>query len=180
MIRRPPRSTLFPYTTLFRSQVKARQQEHATFLVMKIGGMNLDLQDRTFGIDQELALAAFDLLAAVVAARPTRLGRLHGLAVDHRRGRLRVSSDRRAVLAAQHRVDPLPLASPAPRPEMVVHDPPRRQVVRHHPPGNAAAQDIKTAIQDPAQFVAWLPSSFSLRVNWRETSSHSSSVRSDG
>src|SRR3712207_7549117 len=72
MIRRPPRSTLFPYTTLFRSQVKARQQEHATFLVMKIGGMNLDLQDRTFGIDQELALAAFDLLAAVVAARPDR------------------------------------------------------------------------------------------------------------
>src|SRR3712207_8158134 len=33
MIRRPPRSTLFPYTTLFRSQVppaqqRAEQQEH--------------------------------------------------------------------------------------------------------------------------------------------------------
>src|SRR2546426_4563837 len=27
MIRRPPRSTLFPYTTLFRSH-KARQQDH--------------------------------------------------------------------------------------------------------------------------------------------------------
>src|SRR3712207_7934815 len=27
MIRRPPRSTLFPYTTLFRSQRPARQQE---------------------------------------------------------------------------------------------------------------------------------------------------------
>src|SRR5260370_24178369 len=25
MIRRPPRSTLFPYTTLFRSQLRARQ-----------------------------------------------------------------------------------------------------------------------------------------------------------
>src|SRR2546430_13591810 len=28
MIRRPPRSTLFPYTTLFRSQIEQRQLEH--------------------------------------------------------------------------------------------------------------------------------------------------------
>src|SRR5258708_11521559 len=29
MIRRPPRSTLFPYTTLFRSLFRARLQAHA-------------------------------------------------------------------------------------------------------------------------------------------------------
>src|SRR3712207_8707983 len=28
MIRRPPRSTLFPYTTLFRSTVRAQKQAH--------------------------------------------------------------------------------------------------------------------------------------------------------
>src|SRR2546426_8684536 len=28
MIRRPPRSTLFPYTTLFRSRVRGRQPHH--------------------------------------------------------------------------------------------------------------------------------------------------------
>src|SRR2546427_3604868 len=28
MIRRPPRSTLFPYTTLFRSRVRARPFQH--------------------------------------------------------------------------------------------------------------------------------------------------------
>src|SRR5690349_22488408 len=28
MIRRPPRSTLFPYTTLFRSRVGSRQRHH--------------------------------------------------------------------------------------------------------------------------------------------------------
>src|SRR2546428_7534958 len=28
MIRRPPRSTLFPYTTLFRSQLRGRQQPY--------------------------------------------------------------------------------------------------------------------------------------------------------
>jgi len=30
MIRRPPRSTLFPYTTLFRSQAEAGSQYYAT------------------------------------------------------------------------------------------------------------------------------------------------------
>src|SRR5436853_6473977 len=29
MIRRPPRSTLFPYTTLFRSEVAARRRDRA-------------------------------------------------------------------------------------------------------------------------------------------------------
>src|SRR2546430_7431456 len=29
MIRRPPRSTLFPYTTLFRSQHKQQRERHA-------------------------------------------------------------------------------------------------------------------------------------------------------
>src|SRR3712207_9190157 len=33
MIRRPPRSTLFPYTTLFRSQLSAQQQRRL------VGGM---------------------------------------------------------------------------------------------------------------------------------------------
>src|SRR2546425_982017 len=33
MIRRPPRSTLFPYTTLFRSQVLAHRAEHVRLLV---------------------------------------------------------------------------------------------------------------------------------------------------
>src|SRR2546430_11099631 len=28
MIRRPPRSTLFPYTTLFRSKIQPRRQSH--------------------------------------------------------------------------------------------------------------------------------------------------------
>src|SRR5690348_18126651 len=34
MIRRPPRSTLFPYTTLFRSEIRALDNEKAT---LKIG-----------------------------------------------------------------------------------------------------------------------------------------------
>src|SRR3712207_6906494 len=35
MIRRPPRSTLFPYTTLFRSHSKADVEETASYASMK-------------------------------------------------------------------------------------------------------------------------------------------------
>src|SRR3712207_5445695 len=35
MIRRPPRSTLFPYTTLFRSHAPRAQREHAEALVLE-------------------------------------------------------------------------------------------------------------------------------------------------
>src|SRR3989449_5234018 len=38
MIRRPPRSTLFPYTTLFRSGLEARSQEIAAVETQDAGG----------------------------------------------------------------------------------------------------------------------------------------------
>src|SRR2546422_10514094 len=38
MIRRPPRSTLFPYTTLFRSGLEARSQEIAAVETQDSGG----------------------------------------------------------------------------------------------------------------------------------------------
>src|SRR5438045_5134677 len=42
MLRRPPRSTLFPYTTLFRSDVKARQIDLA-----EVDVRGVDCRDRT-------------------------------------------------------------------------------------------------------------------------------------
>src|SRR2546427_5888644 len=39
MIRRPPRSTLFPYTTLFRSSVEARQ---GPIVAWEMGGYPID------------------------------------------------------------------------------------------------------------------------------------------
>src|SRR3990172_10801522 len=37
MIRRPPRSTLFPYTTLFRSPLRSRKPHPAGFLRLRSG-----------------------------------------------------------------------------------------------------------------------------------------------
>src|SRR5438093_9254904 len=39
MIRRPPRSTLFPYTTLFRSLVAAGRKRGVPFSAQAVGGM---------------------------------------------------------------------------------------------------------------------------------------------
>src|SRR3712207_7898657 len=40
MIRRPPRSTLFPYTTLFRSPVDGREPPHVHARVAHPGGVD--------------------------------------------------------------------------------------------------------------------------------------------
>src|SRR5258706_15114634 len=66
MIRRPPRSTLFPYTTLFRSQLIVRKDMHLAwpraetpthFIAM---GMDKDLNRAT----QIAVQKAIDLIAA--------------------------------------------------------------------------------------------------------------------
>src|SRR3712207_8857010 len=47
MIRRPPRSTLFPYTTLFRSSPPPAADSRSTDLELSLGG-----QSRRYGIGQ--------------------------------------------------------------------------------------------------------------------------------
>src|SRR3989454_11485552 len=48
MIRRPPRSTLFPYTTLFRSETHNPLELHSTVAVWD--GLMLTLYDSTQGV----------------------------------------------------------------------------------------------------------------------------------
>src|SRR5256885_11960439 len=57
MIRRPPRSTLFPYTTLFRSALKVsitNDKVSAAFNAVK----NVDLHVATLGFDLNTKVAA--------------------------------------------------------------------------------------------------------------------------
>src|SRR2546426_6111464 len=42
MIRRPPRSTLFPYTTLFRSLQRLQPDAHACHRAVVIGALHVD------------------------------------------------------------------------------------------------------------------------------------------
>src|SRR3712207_8097061 len=61
MIRRPPRATLFPYTTLFRSLARARRPHRAERLLLledAAGGL-----DPLYPLDQLVDLAQVERLA---------------------------------------------------------------------------------------------------------------------
>src|SRR2546425_12686808 len=68
MIRRPPRSTLFPYTTLFRSLPIAGAQDYAARKAADVRGIHL-LGDTAVTIELTEPLAVFPkFLAMAVAA----------------------------------------------------------------------------------------------------------------
>src|SRR3712207_7130281 len=81
MIRRPPRSTLFPYTTLFRSRLHAAERvgllAHA--LAHRQDGLGLDVavvrHDRRE--DVERARAALEVLAGLPVRRDRKSTRLN-------------------------------------------------------------------------------------------------------
>src|SRR2546430_3023311 len=61
MIRRPPRSTLFPYTTLFRSQARDHRQQ----VVGVVGLEKLDRQECGRGAEADAVREAVELAAEV-------------------------------------------------------------------------------------------------------------------
>src|SRR3712207_8711851 len=67
MIRRPPRSTLFPYTTLFRSAVVAHQPDHLAGLHREV-----DALERLDGA--EMLGDASELQQRQMMPPPTRAG----------------------------------------------------------------------------------------------------------
>src|SRR2546430_12508955 len=71
MIRRPPRSTLFPYTTLFRSQTRRVGAEINFFRA------EIDLQTETFAIDFALINLEGILKKLMRDRKSTRLNSSH-------------------------------------------------------------------------------------------------------
>src|SRR5438034_10925575 len=76
MIRRPPRSTLFPYTTLFRSTVKRGYEDPATFMIRNGGEpallLGVVMRDGWNGLD--LGKALDQEVGAINAALPLGMG----------------------------------------------------------------------------------------------------------
>src|SRR2546430_6339657 len=90
MIRRPPRSTLFPYTTLFRSGKPGKASSHkreqllACRQVRITGCCHLDFHQIALGIHEQVPFATPDSFAHVKAFLwSTNRARLDGLAVNH-------------------------------------------------------------------------------------------------
>src|SRR2546430_3540112 len=75
MIRRPPRSTLFPYTTLFRSRITKRRRRSATrCAISKLRGDSMTLLER---LAQELKSALLARDAERLDRKSTRLNSSH-------------------------------------------------------------------------------------------------------
>src|SRR3712207_6881386 len=67
MIRRPPRSTLFPYTTLFRSLLGRDAVE------LSMEGPQMDLQGRTILVTGGAGSIGSELARQIARFRPARL-----------------------------------------------------------------------------------------------------------
>ena len=104
-------------------------QERAV-AVLHIGGMDDDVQEQAERVDQDVPLAAGDLLGAVVAAVVGRLGGLDRLAVDAAGAGRRLPTRLAADLLAQGVVDGLPGPVGGPSDEVVINGPPGGKVMR--------------------------------------------------
>src|SRR5712692_4311458 len=68
-----------------------RKQAFAAAVVLDVGLVYQNLQDQPIRIDQQVALAAFDFFASIVATNPSLLCRLHRLTVDDGRAGSRLA-----------------------------------------------------------------------------------------
>src|SRR3712207_8301769 len=84
MIRRPPRSTLFPYTTLFRSDELAAPPAEMLAAATRIADLLLDVQTR---VNAQIDAALTESLPEVAR----RLGVADDAAVDRKSTRLNSS-----------------------------------------------------------------------------------------
>src|SRR5215218_7590017 len=78
------------------------QQELGSGAIVDVGWMHAVLQQIALRINEKMALAALDLLAAIVPTGPAHLRGLDRLTVDDRGCRLRIAADRAAITLAQN------------------------------------------------------------------------------
>jgi len=84
----------------------------------------------------------------VVAAGPALFGRLDGLAVEHRRGRLGRAPCLASHAVAEFVMNPLPGSVRLPPAEPVEHDRERRQVMRQRSPRAAVTGDVQNGVEN--------------------------------
>src|SRR2546427_5351264 len=130
MIRRPPRSPLFPYTPLFRSPRQYWYRHVVGLPERGRGGVRATrLGPAAHGVLEavDLAAAPDGEIARLVAARPEALAlrpsELDALAVDLRAATAALRGEIAAGLAIVGREMPFVLALPAGRPPPLPHRP---------------------------------------------------------
>src|SRR2546429_2530598 len=81
MIRRPPRSTLFPYTTLFRSRLATSQQSYVSTRAIVSPRRRRENFAAALGAPKNVIFATVSYLTCILASldrKSTRLNSSHG------------------------------------------------------------------------------------------------------
>src|SRR3989442_2830126 len=104
MIRRPPRSTLFPYTTLFRSGLRITQFSILA-TIARMGASNLRQLEDTLAIDQTTLTRSLNLLERdrVIERVPHPDGRIKAMRLTSK-GRRALEVARPLLTQAQPKV----------------------------------------------------------------------------
>src|SRR6266851_3479696 len=126
------------------------QQRTTTVAILNTGRVRFEYKAAPVGVDESMTLTPVDLLARVVAARPTRLCRLDALAVDDRAGRASLASNPLAILHDEGVIDGLKAPIVAERRKPAIDRAPGRKVARQQPPSAAGAHHVKDAVNDLA------------------------------
>jgi len=120
-------------------------------IVLKVGGMHLHSQQRTFGIGEDMTLAPLDPLGHVKPAWTTTFRSFHTLAVDHPSRGSASASLSFTHSSDQSAVDRTPQAGAAPLVEIILNRRTRREVFRQCAPLAAAGRNVEDRIHDHSQ-----------------------------
>src|SRR5436853_2836816 len=164
MIRRPPRSTLFPYTTLFRSGRVARALSDASGVVPVIlvlvgpavsgPALLLGIADHVIMTSDAFAYVSGPDVVVAFTGVPIASDRLGGAAVHERESgvaALVVDDEDSAMSALEHLLSYLPSNHLADPPREHTDDPPDRSCERAPAAAPARAMascDVRTVIDD--------------------------------
>src|SRR3712207_9595313 len=103
MIRRPPRSTLFPYTTLFRSRLSGGQQQRLSLAMALVGRPELLFVDEpTAGMDPQGRRDTWALLKELRGDGVTTVLTTHYLEEAERSEERRVGKECRSRWSPYH------------------------------------------------------------------------------
>lgn len=122
--------------------------ERCAVALLDVGGVDHSVHEIALSICQDVTLAPFDLLACIVAPRPTALGGFDALAIDYPCAGRGLAPYRFPADQQQSVIERKPKPIIAPQVEPASHRRDRRKTGWQHPPRQPAAQQIQDRLDD--------------------------------
>ena len=127
------------------------QHQRRAIAVLHVSGVDHGMNEVALGVGHDVSLAALDLLACVIAARPAAFRRLDALAVDDPSARRSLAPNGFPADQQQSVIERKPKTIVTPQVEPASRRRDRRKAGRQHPPRQPATQQIQDRLDDPPQ-----------------------------